>query len=287
MDISIHENNYVRGNILSTQPPVKLAPQSFGSFLKHWRKQQKISQLELALRSAVSQRHISFLESGRSIPSQAMILRLGQAMDLSLRTQNLMLKSAGYPAAFSQTHLDQPEMHAVKKALTCLLQQQEPFPAFVLDNHWRLLETNQAAQRLIGFLSDDQPLPDTFYDQGALNLMRLLLHPQGLHPLIENFAEVASHLLLRLQQESDPYSTDSLYTEMQALLPDIQPREVYSGQAPVLSTCIVKDDLRLELFSIISTLGTPTDITLQELRIESFFPANARTEEILRELAHR
>ncbi len=263
---------------------VKAAPQTYAEFLKHWRRQQKLSQLELALRAEVSQRHISFLESGRSAPSQEMILRLGQAMELSLRTQNLMLKSAGFAARYSQTQLDQPEMQPITQALQYILKQQEPFPAFVLDNRWRVLQANQAAQNLLGFLGGNQALDEIFFEQGAINLMRLLLHPQGLRALILNFKEVAAHLLQRLQQESDPDTTDNLYREMQAYLPGIAPVSVFSGQSPVLSTCFIKGDLRLDLFSVISTLGTPTDITLQELRIESFFPANTSSEAILRNL---
>ncbi len=262
----------------------------FGELLRHWRKKCGHSQLELALLAEVSQRHLSFLESGRSAPTQEMILKLSTVMELPLRTQNLLLSAAGFSPAYSETNLDAPEMQPIRQALEFMLRQQEPYPAFVLDRHWNLMTSNQSAQILLGSLINFNQLPAEISPQGVLNIMCLTLHPQGLMPYVENREQVASHLLQRMHREamiSGPDSlADQLYQQLSAHYPqlDISHHNPLEGHAPVLSTVFVKDGMRLNLFSTITTLGTPCDITLQEMRVESLFPADPETDVLLRRL---
>lgn len=263
---------------------------SFGEHLRHWRKSQGLSQLELALLANVSQRHLSFLESGRSAPTQEMILRLATVMELPLRTQNLLLSAAGFAPAHSETNLDAPEMAPIRRALDFMLAQQEPFPALVLDHHWNLLRANTAAHKLLGLLVNLKAPPPELCPAGPLNIMTLTLHPKGLQPFLENRDQVAAHLLQRLQREALLAGEDSPamrhYRELLAFYPDLDtsgPEQ--HGHAPFLSSIFVKDGMRLNVFSTITTLGTPGDITLQELRIESLYPADPGTEQLLRMLA--
>jgi transcriptional regulator with XRE-family HTH domain len=283
-DSGLHLNS-LRGNILTTRTQIGTP---FGELLRHWRKKQGSSQLDLALMADVSQRHLSFLESGRSAPTQEMILRLAGVLELSLRTQNLLLSAAGFSPAYSETNLEAPEMQPIRQALDFMLRQQEPYPALVMDRHWNLMTTNQSAQILLGSLIDLSALPAAMFPDGVLNVMCLTLHPQGLKPYLENPEQVAAHLLQRMHREAMLAGADSLanslYQSMSVYYPqlDTSNHSHIEGQAPVLGTIFVKDGLRLNLFSTITTLGTPCDITLQELRIESLFPADAETDRLLR-----
>lgn len=262
----------------------------FGEQLRHWRKKQGLSQLELALMAEVSQRHLSFLESGRSAPTQEMILRLATVMELSLRTQNLLLSAAGFSPAYSETNLDAPEMKPIRQALDYMLRQQEPYPALVMDRHWNLITSNQSAQILLNTLVDLSRLPPDMFPDGVLNIMCLTLHPQGLMPYLDNGEQVAAHLLQRMHRESILAGTGSpaekLYQQLGAYYPqlDTSQHNPIQGHAPVLSSVFVKDGLRLNLFTTITTLGTPCDVTLQEMRIESLFPADPESDALLREL---
>ncbi|MEZ0370945.1 MAG: helix-turn-helix domain-containing protein [Candidatus Sericytochromatia bacterium] len=260
----------------------------FGELLRHWRKKHGLSQLDLALIADVSQRHLSFLESGRSVPTQEMVLRLASVMELSLRTQNLLLSAAGFSPAYSESNLDAPEMQPIRQALDFMLRQQEPYPALVMDRHWNLMTSNQSAQLLLGSLIDLSRLPPAMFPDGVLNIMCLTLHPQGLMPFLENREQVAAHLLQRMHREAMLAGADSLaqrlYQSLAAYYPqlDTSTHSPLEGQAPVLGSIFVKDGLRLNLFSTITTLGTPCDITLQELRIECLFPADPETDQLLR-----
>ena len=153
---------------------------SFGTLLKQWRNQRGFSQLDLAVTSQVSQRHISFLESGRAKPSRDMVLQLAAVLEIPLRQQNLMLTVAGFAPIHTQTDLSAPEMTSVRKALDFMLQKQEPYPAFVIDRYWNLVLTNDAATRLLTTFIDSAQLQTHFHQDGKVNLMRVLFHPQGL-----------------------------------------------------------------------------------------------------------
>jgi transcriptional regulator with XRE-family HTH domain len=256
-------------------------PTSFGLWLKHWRSQRNFSQLDLAVVSEVSQRHISFLESGRSQPSREMVLRLATVLDVPLRDQNLMLSTAGFAALYSERDLEAADMAPVRQALDFMLQQQQPYPALVVDRHWNLWLQNAAAAQLIGEFVDLAALPPDLWRDRGLNMMRLMFHPAGLRPWVANWSETASHLIQRLHREAlgDAQADESRQLLSELLqahdlpkrwsLPDWQAHPV-----PLLTLHLRKGKLDLHLFSTIATLGTAHDITLQELRIECLFPAD-------------
>lgn len=269
--------------------PLQSQQNTFGERLKFWRKHQGRSQLELALLADVSQRHISFLESGRAQPTEDMVLHLSRVLELEFRIQNLLLSAAGFAPLYTEHNLEAPEMLAVKQAIDFVLKQQEPYPAFVLDRHWSLLASNMGAQHLLAWFYPEGP-PETLLFHGHLNIMKIMLSPLGLRPFISNFETVAYILLQRLQREAlvglnDPLSQD-LYSQLKDHW-DLKHAKIspHQGHAPVLSTRFSKDGEHLSLFSTIATLGTPTDITLQELRIESLFPADTQTRQWFEQLS--
>jgi transcriptional regulator with XRE-family HTH domain len=240
-----------------------------------------LSQLDLALAGNVSQRHISFLESGRANPSRDMVLQLAAVLDVPLRDQNIMLTAAGFAPIYSQSDLSAPEVEPIRKAIEFILRQQEPYPALVMDRYWNLIQSNTAAQQLTNWLVHPEKLQHHFCINGRINLMRLMFHPQGFKPFVGNWEEIASHLMQRVYREAfvHGHSDESmaLFQELQAY-PDAprlwQQSLPRTWQLPLLTVQFVKDGLSLNLFSAIATLGTPHDITLQELRIESLFPAD-------------
>ncbi len=190
---------------------------SFGTLLKQWRNQRGFSQLDLAVTSQVSQRHISFLESGRAKPSRDMVLQLAAVLEIPLRQQNLMLTVAGFAPIHTQTDLSAPEMTSVRRALDFMLQKQEPYPAFVVDRYWNLVLTNDAGTHLLTTFIDSTQLQTHFHQDGKVNLMRVLFHPQGLRPFIANWEKLAGRLLQRLQREAmteDEQSTLLLTDEL-------------------------------------------------------------------------
>jgi transcriptional regulator with XRE-family HTH domain len=258
---------------------------SFGMLLKQWRDRRNFSQLDLALISEVSQRHISFLESGRAKPSQEMVLQLATVLEIPLRQQNLLLSAAGFAPIHTETDLSAPEMAPVRKAIDLMLHQHEPYPAFAIDRYWNLLLTNKGATRLLDAFIAPEKLHSLFYVDGKINLMRVMFHPQGLRPFMVNWESIASHSLQRLyretlvERESD-FST-VLMNELMSY-PDVdriwQTERRIAQHALLLSVHLQRDELELKFFSTIATLGTPYDITLQELRIECLFPADEATE---------
>ena len=264
---------------------------SFGNLLKYWRNQRNFSQLDLALAGDVSQRHISFLESGRANPSQDMVLQLAAVLDVPLRDQNIMLTAAGFSPIYSESNLLSLEFEPIRKALGFILRQQEPYPALVMDRYWNLIQNNTTSQRLINWLIHPEELRHSFGSSGKINLMRLMFHPQGLRPFVANWEELACHLIQRVYREtlvdgpSNQYM--SLLKEIQTYSDIPQPWQIPNSctwQIPLLTVRFVKDELSLSFFSTIATLSTPHDIVLQELRIESLFPADELTEVNLRKL---
>jgi transcriptional regulator with XRE-family HTH domain len=267
------------------QRAVDRQPTTFGTLLKQWRDRRSLSQLDLALTSQVSQRHISFLESGRAKPSQEMVLKLATVLAIPLRHQNLLLSVAGFAPIHTETDLSAPEMTSICKALDFILRQQEPYPAIVIDRYWNLLLANKGATRLLNLFIDSDKLQTQFCIDGKINLMRVTFDPQGLRPFIANWEELARYLLQRVHREVN----SSIESEQSALLFDelISYPGVFdlwnsSNQSThndlILTTHFKKHDLDLRFFATISTLGTPYDITLQEMRIECLFPADAVTE---------
>ncbi|NJO79476.1 MAG: helix-turn-helix transcriptional regulator [Cyanobacteria bacterium RM1_2_2] len=259
---------------------------SFSTLLRQWRNQRSFSQLDLAVTSQVSQRHISFLESGRAKPSREMVLHLATVLEIPLRQQNLMLSAAGFAPIHAETDLSAPEMTSVRKALDFMLRQQEPYPAVVIDRYWNLLLSNNAATRLLTTFIDPTELQNQFCQDGKINLMRVVFHPQGLRPFMVNWEKMAVFLLQRVHREAmaegENEQSNQLLNEL-INYPGVAELWQTSDRSPLnallLTTHFKRDHLEWRFFSTIATLGTPYDITLQELRIESLFPADETTEQ--------
>lgn len=254
----------------------------FAAKLRWWRQHRGLSQLELSGRAEISQRHLSFLELGRASPSRQMVLRLAEALDVPLRQHNALLHAAGFAPAWRETDIGAPELAQVASAIDYMLAQQEPFPAVAVDRHWNLLKANGAAVRLVEFLVG--PLP-----AGApVNLADALVAPDVLRPYLQNWTEVVRYFIRSVEADAAADGTDETGALLQRLLAYKGVRsamrspvpDVASG--PVLPMHFRKGTTRLALFTTIATLGTPQDVTAQELRVESFFPMDEGTEKILR-----
>jgi len=260
---------------------------AFGVGLGRWRAARRESQLSLACLAGVSQRHLSFIESGRSRPSREMVVRLCESLDIPLRARNELLAAAGFAPLYSERPLgDGPELAAVRSALDLILAHHEPYPAFVLDRAWRVLMSNAAGERLVGACVDAATLA-RLSDAGALNFIRLMFEPVQMRPRIRNWTEVEARLVARLRREAgaDPGSPSAqLLAELAPSGPTMLPvsPEVVAPTVPVE---LALGDATLRLFNAITTFGTPQDITVQELRIELSFPADAASQALLGELA--
>jgi len=250
---------------------------TFGQALKKWRKNKGLSQLDLSLVSQVSSKHISFLETGRSAPSKEMIVKLCIALDIPLSERNTLLILAGFSEAYSRTKIDQPEMFAVNQALDLMLSNHDPFPAMVFDWDWNILKLNQSQLAL-------NNLVRTLYPDfsNSHNIMELLFDPKGYRPFIKNWYEVAFSLLQRIKKEKmlmpDRHST---LIERLLSFPDI-PKDwgqdkMHQSLEPMLYIDFEINDIKLKLFSTLTSFGTATDITMQELIIEQYFPVDEQT----------
>ncbi|MGZ5874696.1 MAG: helix-turn-helix domain-containing protein [Bradyrhizobium sp.] len=255
---------------------------SFASRLRWWRQHRAISQLDLAGRAGISQRHLSFLELGRASPSREMVIRLADALGVPLRQHNALLTAAGFAPVWRQTDLAAPELGDVSRALDYMLGQQEPFPAVAVDRHWNLLRTNSGAVRLVEFLVG--PLaPDT-----PVNLADALVGPDVLRPHLLNWAQVVRYFIRSVEADAAADGTPETAALCERLLGYQGVREAVSAPqadaaaTPVLPMHFRKGETDLRLFTTIATLGTPQDITLQELRVECFFPMDERTASVLR-----
>ncbi|TWT15485.1 helix-turn-helix domain-containing protein [Reyranella sp. CPCC 100927] len=260
----------------------------FGLLLRDWRRRRGASQLELSLRSGVSQRHVSFLESGRARPSREMVVHLAVSLDVPLRHQNQLLLAAGFAPVYRQSNLEAPEMADVRQAIDHILNHQEPYPAIVIDRLFNILLANTATSRLIGFLMG----PAAAAIDGPINLLRATLAPQGLRPYIANWPEVAHYLITRTAAELALNGLDadakafldelSGYPDMPTSWRDARPDDTVS---PILPLHFHKDGKDIRVMTTISTLGTPQDVTLQEMRIETFFPVDAASTAFFKQLA--
>lgn len=258
---------------------------AFSGMLKRWRKFKKLSQLDLSLETGISQRHISFLESGRSRPGMEVILQLASALDMTLRDSNQLLKSAGYAPAFTERELDDKAMVSINNALQMMLEHHQPFPALVVDRNWDLYLANQATNTLLKFIGSPDP---SLFHEGKLNIYRLTFSEKGFRPFISNWQEIANPLLLRLQREvnSDPDNTflSALFEEVQQLsgCSEYSSTDIAATLAPVLSLQLKIGDIELKLFSMVSSFGTALDVTAAELKVETFFPADQQTEQFFK-----
>jgi transcriptional regulator with XRE-family HTH domain len=255
---------------------------SFGEILREWRRSRGTSQLELSLLCGLSQKHLSFLESGRSRPSRGMVLQLAASLGMPLRSQNTMLLAAGFAPMYKERSLQSQEMRPIERAFSFVLQQQEPFPAIVVDRAYNILRANTGMTTLLNFLSAGTTLPG---DQ-PLNGVELTLRPDGLRPWIENWEEVAVWLLRRLRAEAliEGATRRSHLETLNRLrtLPGVSELERTTQHdqdlPPTLVVRFVKGQTRLSLFSVIASLGTPLDVSLQGVHVELFFPADEATE---------
>jgi transcriptional regulator with XRE-family HTH domain len=240
----------------------------------------------LALAAEVSPRHVSFVETGRAQASREMVLALAGALDVPLREQNTLLVAAGYAPMRRESSLDSPELAPARTALEAILRHQEPYPAVVMSRRWDVVASNQAASRFFGFLLGPSPPPD------PVNVIRLMFDPNGLRPSVANWEEAAEALVRRTHREAVGGVVDEATAELLEevlAFPGI-PRSwrhlrPETPLHPVVPVRFRAHGRAFDYFSTVTTLGTPQDITLQELRIECFFPMNAETEREARELA--
>lgn len=256
--------------------------QDFATRLRSWRQRRGWSQLDLAGRADISQRHLSFLELGRAAPSRDMVLRLAAALDVPLRQHNALLLAAGFAPVWQETDLASPELGGVSEALGYMLAQQEPYPAVVVDRHWNLLQANSGAGRLVEFLVG--PLPA----DAKVNLADALVGPDVLRPFLVNWADVVRHFIRSVEADAVADGRAETMVLLERLLSYDGVRALLKGgptetiAGPVLPMHFSKGNVSLRLFTTIATLGTPQDITLQELRIENFFPMDHSTAATLR-----
>jgi transcriptional regulator with XRE-family HTH domain len=256
------------------RPPV-------GHLLRDWRHRRRLSQLEVASEAAVSARHLSFVETGRSKPSRELVLHLAEHLGVPLRERNSLLLAAGYAPTYRETPLDADAMTPVRDALALLLAGHEPFPAIVVDRRWDLVGANGPATAIMSDGVDPALLAP------PANTIRVTLHPDGLAPRIANFAQYSAHLIDRLRREADAYADDRLGELIEEMCgyPGVAGSPSPGATAVELFVPLVlrTGEGELTFFSTLTTFGTARDITVEELAIESFFPADAATAAVLRD----
>lgn len=259
-----------------------MQPQPVGQLLRAWRQRRRMSQLDLASEADISAKHLSFLETGRAQPSRTMLLHLAEQLEVPLRERNLLLTSAGYAPVFPERPLDDPALTAARRAIDVVLAGHEPYPALAIDRHWTLVAANNAVAPLLMGVAPALVQP-------PVNVLRLSLHPDGLAPRIANLPEWRAHLLARLRREID-LSADPVLIELLDELRSYPVGNVRSStpfiERPeaqiVVPFQLTTDAGVLSFLGTTMLFGTPVDVTLSELAIESFFPANAETARILR-----
>jgi transcriptional regulator with XRE-family HTH domain len=264
-----------------------VAETSFGSLLRRWRSARRMSQLQLALEAAVSARHISFLESGRAEPSREMTLKLANALQVPFREQNVLLQAAGFASVFRETSLDTPEMANVLRALEWILRAHEPFRALAMTRHWDVVMANRPQAAVLTHLTNRQIAPLTVLHTPRPNLLRLLFGAE-LRSLLVNWETVAQVVLQRVHREAFWTRDEELAALGRELATHIPAHSSVSGVSAGAGSVVIPIELRsgndvLRFFSTLTTFGAPHDITLQELRVEAFFPADDRTAQRIRE----
>ena len=250
-----------------------------GEHLREWRRRRRMSQLDLASEAQISARHLSFLETGRSLPSRDMVIRLAEQLDVPVRERNVLLVSAGFAPAFPERALADPALKAAREAIELLLKAHEPYPAVAIDRHWTIVARNGAIAALLEDVDAELLKP-------PVNALRLSLHPKGLAPRIANLSEWRAHLLDRLRKQIDTSADPALVTLMEELLDypgasTSPPRgHDYGGVAMPLR---LKTSMgTLSFLSTTTVFGTPVDVTLSEIALETFLPEDASTASALR-----
>jgi transcriptional regulator with XRE-family HTH domain len=269
--------------------PLMSTPETAGRQLRHWRDLRGKSQLDLALDTGISQKHVSFVETGRSTPSRQMIIDLADALRIPLRERNAILLAAGFAPAYRDEPLEAPQMAQVARAVERLLRQHEPFPALVLDRYWNVIETNAAAPAFFSRFIDLEAHPR------PRNLLHLMFDPAGLRPHIARFPETARSLLQRLRNEAVGQVVDirtrALMAELMAYpeVPQNLDQQDLGTRPPATVLPMIPIGFRvgagvLDLFSMITTVGTPQTVTAEEMRIETMFPADDAMERLYRDV---
>lgn len=266
-----------------TRPAPRGTPQAFGDHLRHWRQHRRLSQLDLAQEADISTRHLSFVETGRSVPSREMVMRLTERLDIPLRERNALLVAAGYAPMYRERPLADPALDAARQAVELILKSHEPYPALAIDRHWNLI----AANRMVGLLmagADESLL------QAPMNVLRLSLHPQGIAGNIVNIVQWRTHLFERLRQQiaatADPVLVE-LLAELKAYpVPVNASSDAMDGEhaGVVMPLKFRTPHGVLSLISTTTIFGSPVDVTLQELALETFFPADDFTRQVLQAL---
>jgi transcriptional regulator with XRE-family HTH domain len=252
-----------------------------GAYLRQWRQRRRLSQLDLACEAEVSTRHLSFLETGRSTPSREMVLRLAERLQVPMRDRNVLLMAAGFAPIYPERPLEDSQLDAARTAIDLVLASQMPYPAFALDRAWRVIASNGALPQIYEGVAAELLEP-------PVNVMRLCLHPRGLAPRIVNLTEWADHLLHRLRQEAD-LSGDPTLAALLAEVTDYAPRGGDAGRRdgklPVLLPLRLATSAGvLSFFSTTMVFGSAAEITLSEMAVELFFPADAETVDRVRQL---
>jgi len=273
------------GALLAFNTMDTIQTQSFGHMLREWRQRRRLSQLDLACDAEISTKHLSFVETGRAQPSREMVLRLAERLNIPLRERNLLLVAAGFAPSYPERSLTDPEMAAARRTVDLVLAGHEPYPALAVDRHWNLVAANRAVAPLLAGV-------DPSLLQPPLNVLRLSLHPDGLAPRIVNYAQWRAHLFERLRRDIDATADPSLLALAEELRGYRRPLSAaarppadtasYAGLAVPLR--LSTDAGVLSFFSTTTVFGTAVDVTLSELALESFFPADAATAEALRAL---
>jgi transcriptional regulator with XRE-family HTH domain len=246
-----------------------------GELLRHWRGVRRLSQLALALEAETTARHVSFIETGRSQPSRAMVLRLARVLDVPIRERNQLLLAAGYAPVYTETGLAEEDAAMVAAALARILESHEPYPAVVMDRYWNILDRNGAAHALFGWLLRDRAPAD-----GPGNLIRNFFDPDRLRPYVANWDEAANALLQRVHREAiggvPDAETTALLEEVLAR-PGVPKPDLTRPLLPIVPVVFSRDGQTFSYFSAVTTLGTPQDALLQELRVECLHPADDQT----------
>jgi transcriptional regulator with XRE-family HTH domain len=259
---------------------VRRSEVTVGDLLRKWRQHRRLSQLDLAIQADISTRHLSFVETGRSVPSREMVLHLAEQLDLPLRERNQLLIAAGYAPVYPERTLDAAALDAVRDAVRQVLTGHEPYPAVAVDRYWNLVDGNAATALLLEGVAGELLEPPS-------NVLRIALHPHGMAPRIANLGEWRAHLLSRLRREVE-HTADTALVALHDELVELPCDDGEPPEGPPPASAVVVP-LRyrhpageLSFFSTVTTFGTPLDVTVSELAIEAFFPADAATGKVLR-----
>jgi transcriptional regulator with XRE-family HTH domain len=257
-----------------------LHPHPVGDLLRGWRNRRAMSQADLAFEAGISTKHLSYVETGKAAASREILSQLAAALGLSLRDRNALLEAGGFARQYGERDLSAPELADARRAIDLLLRRHEPFPAIVTDRQWNVMQANRAATRLMTLLLGAERMTR------PLNHMRMFLAPGELRPFVENWPDVAAALMVRARHEAMAAPLDlALQSTWRELLgmPDVAAPQLDESATPgpLCEVRLRKDDLAIGLIGAVLTLGTPQDVTLQELRVEMFMPVDAASEAAL------